>query len=129
MTDSFDSQSGAKLKPTNSYSAVGNISPAQRVSRAAQLRTCPLCRRNVDLTFHHLIPKKMHRRRYFRKTYTRKQMAEGIYLCRLCHTGVHDLFDEMSLAKQFNTPALLQANALLAKHCEWVSRQRTGLKR
>mgnify|MGYP000648655434 CR=1 FL=1 len=115
------------MKPNNKTKAItasADLDATQRLSRANQLGPCPLCQRNVSLTFHHLIPKKMHRRRYFRKTYTRHQLATGIYLCRLCHNGVHDLFDEMVLAKNLNTPALLQRNALLTKHCQWVARQR-----
>ena len=117
-----------ELKSNDTHCAVAGICPPQRVSRAAQLGPCPFCGRKVNLTFHHLIPKKMHRRRYFRKTFTREQLAAGIYLCRLCHSGVHDLFDEMTLARQLNTPSLLRGNELLAKHCQWVSRQRSGTK-
>ena len=30
---------------------------------------CELCQRERELTFHHLIPKKVHRRAFFRRTY------------------------------------------------------------
>ena len=129
MTAALHPETATVPASSNSNSFHADSSPAQRVSRKAQLGPCLLCRRKVNLTFHHLIPKKMHRRRYFRKTYSREQLAAGIYLCRLCHTGVHELFDEMTLAKQLNTPALLQSNDLIAKHCQWVSRQRSGIKR
>jgi hypothetical protein len=92
--------------------------------RGAKAGECPLCRRSTALTFHHLIPKKMHRRRFFQKTYKRQQLAAGVYICRLCHNGVHQIFDEMTLAKCFNTLENLLQNEALQKHCQWVARQR-----
>lgn len=92
--------------------------------RGGKAGECLLCRRGTALTFHHLIPKKMHRRRFFQKTYNREQLAAGIYICRQCHSGIHRLFDEMTLAKHYNNvDSLLQDEALL-KHCLWVGRQR-----
>lgn len=92
--------------------------------RGARAGECPLCQRNTALTFHHLIPKKMHRRRFFQKTYKRQQLAEGVYICRLCHNGIHRLFDEMALAKSLNTLENLLQDEALQKHCRWVARQR-----
>ena len=94
--------------------------------RGARAGDCPLCRRTTALTFHHLIPKKMHRRRFFQKTYNRQQLAAGIYICRQCHNGIHTLFDEMTLAKHFNSLERLLLDEPLLKHCRWVARQRTG---
>jgi len=88
------------------------------------LQACPLCGRNTPLTFHHLIPKKMHRRTYFRKNYDKTTLNQGIYICRMCHSGIHKLYDEMTLAKRFNSFALLAADPALQKHCQWVARQK-----
>lgn len=88
--------------------------------------TCVLCRRHVALTLHHLIPRKVHRRRYFRKHYTRDQLNAGILICRLCHRGLHKLYDEMQLAKNLSTLELLLADPLVAKHVSWVARQRVA---
>ena len=89
---------------------------------------CPLCARTTVLTFHHLIPKKMHRRPHFRKHYSREELSKGVYICRQCHNGVHRLFDEMQLAKQFYSLELLLASEALQKHCRWVGRQKVGLE-
>ncbi|ARN75300.1 hypothetical protein [Oceanicoccus sagamiensis] len=91
--------------------------------RGAQVGSCPLCQRQTNLTFHHLIPKKMHRRSFFKKHYKRQQLAAGIYICRQCHTGIHTLFTEMTLAKELNTVKQLRQNKALNKHCRWVARQ------
>jgi hypothetical protein len=38
------------------------------------IRHCELCGREAPLTFHHLVPRKMHRRTYFRKHYSREEL-------------------------------------------------------
>ena len=74
------------------------------LERPTQTTRCALCEREVALTFHHLIPRKVHRRTRFRRHYTRESLNEGVMLCRLCHRGVHRLYDEMTLATRLNTP-------------------------
>jgi len=78
----------------------------------------------VPLTFHHLIPKKMHRRAWFKRHYSREQLNEGIMVCRLCHRGIHKRYDEMTLGKRFNTLATLLDDPSLVQHFSWVSKQR-----
>ncbi|MBT0586243.1 hypothetical protein [Alteromonas oceanisediminis] len=85
---------------------------------------CPLCRRVTDLTYHHLIPRKMHRRAFFKKNYSKHQLAEGIAICRLCHSGIHKTYTEMELAKAFDSVEKLLADETLSVHFNWVSKQR-----
>ncbi|MEO0409250.1 MAG: hypothetical protein AAF289_18055 [Cyanobacteria bacterium P01_A01_bin.135] len=85
---------------------------------------CCLCQRYGPLTFHHLIPKKMHRRPYFKKRFSRDELNQGINICRLCHNGIHDAYDEMTLAKQYPTLEALQADGQLQRHVDWVARQK-----
>ncbi len=85
---------------------------------------CPLCQREISLTFHHLIPKKVHGRNYFQKKFKKAELRAGIDICRKCHDGIHDLYDEMQLGKAFNTLELIQEDAALAKHFAWVAKQR-----
>ena len=91
--------------------------------RQREPESCELCGRSCALTFHHLIPRKMHRRTYFRKTYDREALQRGAYLCRLCHYGVHNLHDEMTLGRELNTLDLLRADPAVARHVAWVRRQ------
>ena len=84
---------------------------------------CPLCGRQVALTFHHLIPRKMHRRNFFKRHFSKAELHQGIYVCRLCHSGIHSLFDEMTLAKQYNSLDRLLACEALRRHCRWVAKQ------
>jgi len=87
---------------------------------------CALCNRKTHLTFHHLIPKKCHRRKRFQKLYTREKLSHGIEICRGCHTGLHRLFDELTLGKELYTLELLRAHPDVIRHSAWVSKQKTA---
>jgi 5-methylcytosine-specific restriction endonuclease McrA len=84
---------------------------------------CALCGRTAPLTFHHLIPRKVHRRPRFARAYTRAQLAEGIDVCRLCHKAIHRFHDEMTLARELNTLAALRGDPALARHAAWAAKQ------
>ena len=86
---------------------------------------CALCARVTRLTFHHLIPRKMHRRPRFRKRHSREELNAGIDLCPRCHRGVHRLHDEMTLASSLNTLEALREDEAVARHAAWVARQKS----
>lgn len=86
---------------------------------------CALCGRQGALTFHHLIPKKLHRRPRFNKHHARSELAQGINICRLCHDGIHALYDEMTLAKSLRTLADLKNDPRIRKHAAWVRKQKS----
>ena len=85
---------------------------------------CPLCKRQSDLTFHHLIPKKVHRRNFFKKNFSKQELNQGIKICRTCHSGIHKRYDEMTLAKQLNSLDKLKGDEQLNNFFNWVARQR-----
>lgn len=85
---------------------------------------CELCGRERDLTFHHLIPRKLHRRPRFRRDYDSDQLQRGINICRPCHNGLHRLYDEMKLASTFNTREAILQDPALSRHITWSA----GLK-
>jgi hypothetical protein len=78
----------------------------------------------LPLTFHHLVPRKMHRRARFKRHYSREELARGIYVCRDCHDGIHRTYSEQELAKRFTSPEDLLADPQLNRHFSWVARQR-----
>ncbi len=85
---------------------------------------CATCHRVVPLTFHHLIPRKVHRRAHFRKHYDRAELNRGVYVCRRCHKGIHRSYDEMALAQRFCSLESLLSDDALANHFRWVAKQR-----
>ena len=85
---------------------------------------CALCRQERALTFHHLIPRKLHRRTAFKKSYSKEELNQGIHICVLCHRGVHRLYDEMALGKRLNTLAALVGDEAIQRHVQWVAKQK-----
>ncbi len=85
---------------------------------------CELCSRSTALTWHHLVPRKLHRRNFFKKTYSRKALQARVKLCRACHRGIHKLYDEMTLGKQLNSVEKLRADPSVMKHVRWVAKQK-----
>ena len=88
---------------------------------------CELCsREDLKLTFHHLIPCKVHTKKKFLREHGRDEMkARGLFLCKLCHDGIHDLVpNEKELAEVYNTKELLLAHEGVAKHVKWAAKQK-----
>lgn len=88
--------------------------------------TCALCSREKPLTEHHLIPRAVHGKKYFRKLFTKEEMTHRrISICRSCHKGIHRIIpDEKELARDFNTKEALLADERIARHVAWVGKQR-----
>ena len=85
---------------------------------------CELCGREQTLTFHHLIPKTLHTNKWFKKNFTKEEMNSGIDICRKCHNGIHDLYTEKVLGKDYNTKEKLVDDPAIQKHVQWVSKQK-----
>lgn len=87
-------------------------------------KPCALCGACRQLTFHHLIPRKLHRRTGFKKNYSREDLNKGIDICQPCHRGLHKLYDEMALGKRFYTLELLLADEAVQRHVQWSAKQK-----
>ena len=86
---------------------------------------CELCKRDVETTFHHLIPVSLHGKNWYKKRYDRKFMkSHGIYLCELCHSAVHHLYSEKTLGKEYNTLEKLLESEKIQKHINWARKQK-----
>jgi hypothetical protein len=51
-------------------------------------------------------------------------LAQGIYVCRDCHDGIHRTYSEQELAARFAAPEALLNDPVLNKHFRWLARQR-----
>lgn len=70
---------------------------------------CVLCKREKELTKHHLIPKTLHKR--YRKKFGKLRLKETVDVCDDCHSQIHKLFTEKELALEYNTLELLLESA------------------
>ena len=94
--------------------ALSEDSREEMRKRGAKIGCCPCCSRTVPLTFHHLVPKKVHRRNRYKKLYSKNDLNRGVYLCRRCHKGIHRTFDELTLAEKVNRSDLDRSSRLRA---------------
>ena len=93
-------------------------------TRRSVVGPCPFCQRPQPLTFHHLIPRKLHRRRRYQRNFSRESLRRGIYTCRDCHDAIHRTYDEQQLAAAYASPAAIDSDPVLRRHFTWLSRQR-----
>jgi hypothetical protein len=85
---------------------------------------CALCGRHKRLTFHHLIPRRCHTNKWFKKRFSRTEMRlRGAALCYDCHDHIHTLFTEKELGRHFNTLDALSAHEKVRKFVRWVRKQ------
>ncbi|MEL6630494.1 MAG: hypothetical protein AAFQ83_03470 [Bacteroidota bacterium] len=85
---------------------------------------CALCQREVDKTTrHHLIPRTVHRNKWFKKRYTKQEMDQTIDLCIPCHKQVHLLIDHKKLGRGFNTLEKLQAHEAIQTFVAWLQKR------
>lgn len=88
---------------------------------------CRLCGRDGALTFHHLVPRTLHRNKWFRKHFTREQLHVGIDVCRDCHSAIHRFVpDHKQLGRQYNTVQKLREHPEIANFVTWIRGRRTG---
>ena len=86
---------------------------------------CQICNGEKPLTFHHLIPRKNHRNKWFIKRFTKQEMRErGLNLCHLCHKFIHKKFSEKELGRNYNNLDSLISDPLIKKYAIWASKQK-----
>ena len=84
---------------------------------------CALCEREGPLTFHHLIPKTLHRKPRYRRRFARQELQAGVQLCRDCHDAVHRFVPEKTLGERYRTLEALRRHPDVARFVAWVRRR------
>jgi 5-methylcytosine-specific restriction endonuclease McrA len=89
---------------------------------------CELCERVMpQLTRHHLIPRKRHRKKRTQRTFERADMKERIaMLCQPCHRHIHAVLDNKDLEQNYNTLEALAAQPNIRKFTEWIKKKPPG---
>jgi hypothetical protein len=94
-------------------------------SLSAKFGECALCGHDCELTFHHLIPRRCHSNKWFRKNFSREEMrTRGINVCRPCHRMIHRSHAEKELGRTYNTLAALLESEPVATYVEWARKKR-----
>jgi hypothetical protein len=91
---------------------------------------CELCKREVDLSFHHFIPKKMHSKRVVKMKFGKDFLDHyGCWVCNDCHKMIHRTFTHDQLAFEYNNLQLLKQYPVMSKFINWVKKQNKKVKR
>ncbi len=85
---------------------------------------CVLCERDRPLTFHHLIPRTLHKKRWVKVRFAADDLQDGVWLCRDCHDAVHRFIPHRELAEAFRSLDALRSHPEVAKFVSWIARQR-----
>ena len=92
--------------------------------------SCDMCKRDMELTSHHLIPKQVHSKNWAKKMFSRPEMRNRrIDICKDCHTFLHYTFKHSELGRDLNTLELLLSNDKVIKFISWVKKQTKRAKR
>lgn len=84
---------------------------------------CELCKREIETTFHHLIPRTLHSTKWYKKNFTAEQLKSGADLCKDCHDAVHRFIPEKVLGKDYNTLEKLMTHDKVASFVTWVAKR------
>ena len=91
--------------------------------------SCQLCCRNVELTFHHLVPKKSQKIKFIKQKHAQLNLnTYGINVCRDCHKMIHKLIPHKTLALEYNSKDKLLMHPELNKFVNWVKFQSKNIK-
>jgi len=85
---------------------------------------CELCKREKELTFHHFIPRCLHKNKWFKKIFTREEMNMGIDICKEdCHKEIHKLINEKEMGRSFNTIQKLMRHTKVKRYIKYIKNQ------
>ena len=94
------------------------------------MESCALCNRSdLKLTFHHLVPRKMHGKAYIEKLYPDVNLhTYGIDVCIPCHKSIHKHIEHRDLAERYATREALLEHPEIAKFVAF-NRKQTKFKK
>ncbi|CAG8567844.1 16803_t:CDS:2 [Cetraspora pellucida] len=80
---------------------------------------------HMPLTFHHLIPRVMHKRVVKKGLFTKEEcLTRGTNICRPCHSACHKMISHEKMAYEYNTVDKLLEHEGVIKFVTWVSKQK-----
>ncbi|CCI46115.1 unnamed protein product [Albugo candida] len=90
-------------------------------------RLCAMCDRPMNLSKHHLIPRVMHTK-FLKKGYDKTLLNMCIVICRPCHTKIHSVEDEKTLATEYNTLEKIMEHPDIVAWLKYARKQKARIK-
>ncbi len=83
-----------------------------------------MCGRENECNEHHVIPRKLHSKKRFKRKFTKEELNETITLCKYdCHRAVHKYIKHKELAFHYRTVEKLLAHPDLKRFIAWIQKQ------
>jgi len=98
---------------------------AEEEDEVVQEGGCEMCAREMPLTRHHLIPRRVHKMAPYCRL-SKEELNTCALICRPCHSAVHSFEDEKTLAARFNTVPLLMADERVQRFVAYIAKQRVN---
>lgn len=86
---------------------------------------CEMCRRSMPLTKHHVIPRAMHKRSPY-SSLGADVLSRCIRICRPCHSALHRMEDEKTLAEKFRTLEQILDDERMQRWVKYIAKQRVN---
>lgn len=113
------------LDPLMSSYTTAVTTPPPAVTPTTRATACEICDRDwIPLTYHHLIPRSTHDRVMKRGWHEEWRLNSVAWLCRSCHSMVHRLESNESLARNYYSVDLLLEREEVRSFAQWVSKVR-----
>ncbi|KAG6882313.1 hypothetical protein C0993_011122, partial [Termitomyces sp. T159_Od127] len=96
---------------------------------STRTKYCEICEREVPLTYHHLIPRSTHAKVLKKKWHPESMINSVAWLCRPCHSVVHNVTTNENLARNYFNVELLLERDDIQKWRNYASKQRFGVRR
>lgn len=104
--------------------SVTTAPPAPRSTRD-DVDGCEICGRdNINLSYHHLIPRFVHNKVIKRGWHRPDELQNVAWLCGACHRRVHQFANHEDLARHYYTVERLMAEPEMQRYAAWASRLR-----
>ena len=91
--------------------------------------SCLFCHRDLPLTFHHLIPKSLHKKQWIKRRFTKNSLQDGILICRDCHDALHKMISRKECATTYNSCEKILQHPDFSNFVRWVKKQNKTSKR
>ena len=113
----------------NSYVTITTSPPPPLDPLKKKASRCEICGRDwVPLTYHHLIPRQMHKKAVKRGWHEEWRLQSVAWLCRACHSFVHGLASNEELAREWWSVERLKGREDVGRWARWVGRVRWGAR-
>lgn len=103
------------------------MNQAHTAAAEHRLQPCRLCGRvpKKGTTEHHLIPRRCHKNKWFKKRYNREEMNRTIPVCWDCHRTIHRAVpSEKELGRNYSTVDQILAHDEIGRFVRWVAKRR-----